>query len=67
MDEAAAKELKRRILTNLHNSRPASLDGLHVELASAVLAAGRWPHSIEDDESLQWLLAPNLERAGGEN
>jgi len=67
VDEAAAKVLKKRTLTNLYNARPAWLDGLHAALDRAVLAAYGWPVDIEDDELLRRLLALNLERAAGQS
>ena len=63
-DEACAKELKQRTLTNLYNQRPAWLDNLHRELDEAVAAAYGWPASLSDEEILKRLLALNLERAG---
>jgi hypothetical protein len=38
-DEACAKKLKKRTLTNLYNQRPTWLDQLHRELDEAVAAA----------------------------
>jgi hypothetical protein len=63
-DEAAAKELKKRTLTNLYNQRPAWLDGVHKELDAAVAAAYAWPEGLSDDEILARLFALNQERAG---
>lgn len=64
-DEDAAKEIKKRTLTNLYNARPDWLDGLHRTLDAAVLAAYGWPVDITDEDLLARLLALNLERAGG--
>jgi hypothetical protein len=44
-DEACARELKRRTLTNLYNQRPAWLTNLHWELDEAVAAAYGWPRT----------------------
>ncbi len=63
VDEAAAKELKKRTLTNLYNARPAWLDHAHKALDSAVAAAYGWPDGLSDDEVLARLFALNQERA----
>jgi type II restriction/modification system DNA methylase subunit YeeA len=62
-DEAAAKELKKRTLTNLYNQRPAWLADLHRELDEAVVAAYGWPADLPDEEILRRLLELNRERA----
>ena len=64
VDESAAKELKKRTLTNLYNQRPAWLVNAHRELDEAVAAAYGWEPDISDDEILRRLLELNLERAG---
>jgi hypothetical protein len=66
-DEASAKELKKRTLTNLYNQRPAWLDLAHKKLDEAVFAAYGWPPDIADDDLLAKLLALNLERAEQES
>ena len=58
-DEAAAKELKARTLTNLYNARPQWLADAHRALDDAVAAAYGWPDSISDDDALRELLALN--------
>ena len=63
MDEAAAKELKKRTLTNLYNQRPAWLDHLHRELDATVAAAYGWPEGMDDEEILRRLFLLNQERA----
>ncbi len=63
-DEACAKELKKRTLTNLYNARPAWLDLAHRKLDEAVFAAYGWPATVSDDELLGKLLELNLGRAG---
>ena len=60
-DEAAAKQLKTRTLTNLYNQRPQWLANAHAALDSAVAAAYNWPVDISDDDALGELLAMNLE------
>jgi hypothetical protein len=65
-DEASAKELKKRTLTNLYNQRPAWLDLAHKKLDEAVFAAYGWPADISDDDLLAKLLELNLERAAAE-
>ncbi len=64
VNEDAAKQLRKRTLTNLYNARPAWLANLHHALDLAVFAAYGWPAELEDDEILERLLALNLERAG---
>lgn len=62
-DEAAAKVLKTRTLTELYNQRPAWLDMLHRRLDAAVAAAYGWPADLSDDEVLERLFALNQDRA----
>jgi type II restriction/modification system DNA methylase subunit YeeA len=62
-DEAAAKVLKIRTLTNLYNERPAWLDNAHCALDEAVAEAYGWKADMLDDEILTKLLALNLKRA----
>ena len=59
-DEAAAKELKKRTLTNLYNARPQWLADAHAKLDAAVAAAYGWDADISEDEALRELLALNL-------
>jgi type II restriction/modification system DNA methylase subunit YeeA len=63
-DDAAAKKLAKRTLTNLYNERPTWLDLAHKRLDEAVFAAYGWPVDLSDDDLLARLLALNLERAG---
>ena len=63
LDEAAENELKKRSLTNLYNTRPAWLNGLHVRLDAAVANAYGWPEDITKDDALVRLLALNHSRA----
>ena len=58
--EDAAKELKKRTLTNLYNTRPQWLADAHAALDAAVAAAYGWPADISEDEALRELLALNL-------
>lgn len=66
-NEAAARVLKARTLTNLYNTRGtpegAWLDGLHRRLDAAVAAAYGWPEDITTEDALARLLALNLARA----
>ena len=62
-DEAAAKVLKTRTLTNLYNQRPAWLAMVHQRLDAAVAAAYGWPADLADEEVLARLFALNQERA----
>ena len=59
-DEAAAKELKKRTLTNLYNARPQWLADAHAVLDAAVAAAYGWNDTISDDDALRELLVLNL-------
>ena len=65
VDEAAAKQLRKRTLTNLYNTRPAWLTNLHADLDRAVYRAYGWPREIGEEELLERLLALNLERSLG--
>ena len=60
-DETTAKELKKRTLTNLYNTRPKWLANAHEELDAAVAAAYGWPADISEEEALGELLKMNLE------
>ena len=59
-DDAAARELKARTLTNLYNARPQWLADAHVALDDAVAAAYGWDAETSEDEALQDLLKRNL-------
>ena len=59
-DEAAAKELKKRTLTNLYNARPQWLADAHAALDAAVAAAYGWDADISEEDALAALLALNL-------
>ena len=61
--EAAAKELKKRTLTNLYNQRPQWLANAHARLDQAVAAAYGWPADLSDEQVLERLFALNQERA----
>ena len=63
-DDAAAKELKKRTLTNLYNARPQWLADAHANLDAAVAAAYGWDADISQDDALRELLALNLTRGG---
>lgn len=67
-DEEAAKELKKRTLTNLYNARPQWLANAHAALDQAVADAygwgDDWRAGMSDDEILARLFALNQERAG---
>ncbi|MDE4060089.1 class I SAM-dependent DNA methyltransferase [Phaeobacter gallaeciensis] len=67
-DDKAAKELKKRTLTNLYNARPAWLDNAHKKLDEAVAEAYGWGDDwrdgkLTDDEILARLFRLNQERA----
>ena len=59
-DEAAAKELKARTLTNLYNARPQWLADAHAALDAAVAAAYGWDMGIGEEDALRELLTRNL-------
>jgi type II restriction/modification system DNA methylase subunit YeeA len=68
-DEEAAKELKKRTLTNLYNARPQWLANAHAALDEAVAEAYGWGDDwraglLTDDEILARLFRLNQERAG---
>ena len=65
-DDAFAKMLAKRTLTNLYNERPTWLDLIHKKLDAAVFAAYGWPADLSDDDLLARLLALNLSRAAAE-
>lgn len=58
-DEAAAKAVKMRTLTNLHNAQPLWLSDLHDALDTTVAAAYGCPANISDDDVLRELLVLN--------
>ena len=60
-DEAAAKELKKRTLTNLYNARPQWLADAHDALDAAVATAYGWDTDISEEDALERLLALNLQ------
>ena len=62
--EAAAREIKKRTLTNLYNQRPQWLANAHADLDSAVAAAYGWAGDISEEEALGELLEMNLARSG---
>ena len=59
-DDSAAKELKKRTLTNLYNARPQWLADAHASLDTAVASAYGWPTDISNDDALRELLDLNL-------
>ena len=61
-DEAAAKELKVRTLTNLYNARPQWLADAHAALDTAVAAGYGCEPEISGDEALEKLLVLNSAR-----
>ena len=61
-DEAAAKALMKRTLTNLYNARPQWLADAHDTLDAAVASAYGWPAEISSDEALRELLKFNAAR-----
>ena len=61
-NQAAAKELKKRTLTDLYNTRPQWLADAHAALDGAVADAYGWHADITDDDALRELLELNLRR-----
>ena len=59
-NDAAAKALKARTLTNLYNARPQWLADAHATLDAAVAAAYGWDADISEPDALRELLALNL-------
>ena len=59
-NESAARDLKKRTLTNLYNTRPQWLDDAHAALDAAVAAAYGWPADLPEDDALQKLLSLNV-------
>ena len=58
-DDKAAKELKKRTLTNLYNARPQWLADAHATLDAAVAAAYGWDADISEADTLAELLVLN--------
>ena len=58
-DQTASAQLRRRILTNLYNTRPQWLVDAPV-LDAAVAAAYGWPANIAAEEAMRELLKINL-------
>jgi hypothetical protein len=67
LNDAAAKELKTRTLTNLYNTRPTWLAYAHADLDRAVADAygwgDDWAKGMIDDDILSRLFALNQARA----
>jgi type II restriction/modification system DNA methylase subunit YeeA len=69
-NEEAAKELKKRTLTNLYNARPQWLANAHAALDEAVADAYGWREDwragrLDDDEILARLFALNQTLSAG--
>lgn len=62
-NEHAARELKKRTLTNLYNMKPQWLVKAHRKLDEAVAAVYGWDAEISDEEVLRRLLELNQRRA----
>lgn len=61
--EMAAKELKKRTLTNLYNTSPLWLRHAHQEVDEAVASAYGWKWPLTDGEILEKLFELNQARA----
>ena len=66
-DEACARELATRTLTNLYNKPLTWLKDAHAELDAAVFAAYDWKPGLSDEEILSRLLELNLAAAKAES
>ena len=64
-DDAAARELRKRTLTNLYNARPQWLADAHAALDAAVAQAYGRDGRISDDEALRRLLLLNRRNSTG--
>jgi type II restriction/modification system DNA methylase subunit YeeA len=62
INEDAAKELKKRTLTNLYNLKPSWLINAHKKLDEAVANAYGLKNDLTDDDILSHLLMLNLGR-----
>ena len=62
-DEAAARELRKRTLTNLYNTRPQWLSDAHTTLDAAVARAYEWDENISEEDAIGELLKLNQERS----
>ena len=58
-EDAPAKQLKARTLTNLYNDRPQWLCDAHADLDAAVAAAYGWDAEISEEKALARLLEMN--------
>ena len=65
-DDAAARTLARRTLTNLYNEAPDWLAEAHRALDEAVAAAYGWATTISAEDALRNLLALNLSRSSSD-
>jgi hypothetical protein len=63
-DEASARELASRTLTNLYNERPKWLDLAHRKVDEGVFAGYGWDPGMSDQEILAGLLELNMTRSG---
>ena len=70
VDDEAAKQLKKRTLTNLYNQRPAWLDNAHRDLDAAVAQAYGWTDwgtgGLSDDVVLERLFELNQQRCAAD-
>jgi hypothetical protein len=62
-DEASAKLLAKRTLTNLYNPSPDWLKLAHQKLDEAVFAAYGWSSALTGEQLLENLLALNRQCA----
>ena len=61
-DDAEAKELKRRTLTNLYNARPQWLADAHTALDATVAAAYGWDAEISEEDALAEFTSRSIRR-----
>ena len=63
VEEAAARQLKKRTLTNLYSTRPQWLADAHAALDAAVATAYGWDADISEKSALQKLLEINTQKS----
>ena len=63
VNETAARQLKKRTLTNLYNARPQWLADAHTALDATVARAYGWDADISEESALQKLLEMNTQKS----
>ena len=65
--DACAARFRRPTAANLYNTGPTRVALAHATLEDAVFAAYDWRPDLSDEQTLEKLLALNLERAQAED